>query len=300
MVYARYPYVFRNQNTTIVFNITEDITGNDSVLITDAQFYFTIIGINYSIAYNPYYQGYALQILFTYNDTFIQVPFLAHATKTNYTINDISGSFIVSNYSMVHIKLFTDSSLSRKYKNDKGFIFAIRSNSDLDRIRHQQERIFEPIDVFNVWGQRVFDINLTSINRYPSAVIWGTYVNGEATIGLPANQDYNFVFTTGQYLFTNVYEDAPYYITKDNELFLGKVYITQPEVTLAYRVTPWALKWWTVLIRYFLVFGLFFLTFVIMVLAYKQTGDITLILKYLVGSALFFPLFNLILILILH
>ena len=279
--YDKYPYVFREQPTLMLINVTGSI--NNSV-IGDADVYLNFLNTTYLFAFSPYYQCYAFELVVYSNESFAYLPYLIYAEKANYSFNTLASMWIVTNETSVTVRLFKDNEGSSPYVNNRGYIFATKTNSDVAKIRNQQENLFSPLPHLTTWGSRVFGMNYSSLYVYPFEVFHSSYINGKAVLALPADADYSFYFVAGDFFFTPDFEQKPVYLTKTYDVFLSSVHLEQGEKSYNYVISDWDLNYWDVIIRYLIVYGLLLISLIFALIGVKQTGDVRLLFYWFMGA----------------
>lgn len=268
LIYPRYPFVFRNVNTTMLLNVT-DVAGNE---VLGADVVLSMLGYNYSIGYSSYYGSYAFTVLFLFNETFIDVPFRVSVSKFNYSFTNITGSFVVSNYSLVSVRIYKDNEAKDNYKNSFGYIFAVRRPTSLIKVRHNEERLLAPLPLLTAWGERVFGLNYSTLYKWPNPVIVAPYVDGVAYLGLPGGEDYAFYFVDGTFYFASSYEGFAYYSDKRHEIYLGSTRIGG-DTSLKYQIDDFDLNWMAVITRWLVLIFIFLFVVAGSVVFFQATGD---------------------------
>lgn len=231
-----------------------------------------------------------------YSNNTENINFTVRAYDPDYMCKEYTQTVNFAEFVDACIKIYKDVNKTDIYKNEFGYILANlqpknalgqKFNKDASMIMAQ--KVLYPVMIFSTWGEKTFGLNYTKAYKYYRKSFSSPYVKGQACLELPKDQVYNFVFVSGEWIFSNLAYDYPMWKKQDTAFNLGTSYLMNESKLFefkvsAYEMNPKGYIWQWILI----------ILFVIMIvglpaLAYITTKDPTIVIKLIIALITILP-----------
>jgi hypothetical protein len=237
------PFLFPAYDNLLVFHYQ-----SNSTEIPNGNFTFIFDNATVTLNYSTYYGGYPVTInVPTINSTFEPVLINATANKLGFQTAHFTADYQITSAQKVIVQLYKGNYTGR-YGNDAGYIFAYPQNNPAQKTSAFNNIIFGLLSNVIVTQNRVLQNGRIPIYEYSQTVFSAPYIGGQATLALPNDTQYAFVFVEGNFAIPS-YFSKPQYTDKIKEVTLGNRYIGQDE-TEKFLVSDWSLNPWGTILRY--------------------------------------------------
>jgi hypothetical protein len=188
------------------------------------------------------------------------------------------------------IAVWEDKNMTNRYENKFGYVLAnwqprnvLGQKFNKDKSLIMTQKVLYPVAIFSTWGEKTFGLEYTKAYQYYRKSFHAEYNEGIACLSLPKDEVFNFVFVSGEWIFSDVIYDTPMWTKQDAAFNLGTSYLLEEPTTYNFVATPYEQNPGGYIWRWILIVLFTIMIVGLPAIAYIGTKDPTVAIKMFVA-----------------